>query len=350
MINGNFPLSPQELITFYVQTDNIWNLTPEDLDGYLKQAEDLTNSLRKTSLYAQASSLKSDIEVDLDKIRIIISGYKTPEEKIQAVREAQVDLLAVQEKINVLKELVSETSSAKSIVGAVGGIQTVAVWGLLLIFVAGFVFLVVFMRRMNPATATAGIKRSVIARPLPFNSPTNRVTRLRTPRMPIRNTDFKPNVATIKAPYGKLAFTGILTVALATVVVGLITRTSKKSAPTQTSNPPVEQSQGIVISNQNTPTESTDTQAVVDDSSQEPVVLGSTTTAMMLDASDGVDILSSPSKTAEIVMSLTDSQEVFVFSIKKDPLSDTSFSRIGFSETDDQKNWWVPTSLLSSIE
>lgn len=351
MLNGNFPLSPQELVTFYAQTDNIWGLTTEDLDGYLKQAEDLTNSLRRTSLYAQASSLKTDIEVDLDKIRVKISGYKTPEEKIQAVREAQLDLLGVQEKINTLKELVSETSSAKSIVGAVGGIQTVAVWGLLLIFVAGFVFLVVFMRRMNPATVTSGIKRSVVARPLPFASPTNRITRARTPRMPIRNTDFKPNVA-IKAPFGKLAFTGILTVALATVVVGLITRTSKRSTPTQSPNPPIEQSQGVVISNQDTPGESEETQAVVDDPTQEqePVVLGSTSTAMMLDATDGIDILSSPSETSEIVMSLSQTQEVFVFSTKKDPLTDTSFSRIGFSESDNQKNWWVPSSLLSSIE
>ncbi|MFC1654099.1 hypothetical protein ACFL1M_04595 [Patescibacteria group bacterium] len=352
MVTASYTLNPGELVTFYVETQNIWGLTDETLDNYLKQAEGLVDSLRKSSLYGQAASIKSDIEVTLDKIRVKIGGITSPEDRIRIVREAQLDLLSVDEKMNTLKELVSETTSAKSIVGAVGGIQTVAVWGLILIFVAGFVFLVIFMRRMQPAAAGVGIRRTVVAKPVTAHNP----IRVRMPRKPIRSTDFKPSINT-KAPYGRLAFTGILTIALATVVVGIISKNSRKvaPAPTQAPNQPTAQSQGIIIKNtqkdeaaEQNPDEKLAESNVTEAVEKDPV-LGTTSAEMIVEiTNDPVNILTSPSSTAGKVMSISSTQTVYIFGVEKDPVSGTSFSRVGFSEDDDKKDWWIETSLLSS--
>lgn len=359
MAQGNLALSPKELTTFYIQLKDVWALSEADLESYKTQAQDLVNSLRRTAQYPQANSIKSDIEVTLDKIKIKLAGNYTPENRIKAVRDAQLDLFSVQEKIKMLKDMVTESASAKSIVGAVGGVQAVAVWGLILIFVSGFVFLVVFMRRMQPVAAGVGIRRSVIAHPINLSEGHN-PSRIRVPRMPIRSTDFASAIPKFDTPYGKLALTVVMTIGLATVVVTIINRTSKQqTAPqiTETANNPKLQSQGMQITTNKdkettTPmvneTTAQTTQTTNLNNKTTPI-LGVNSTEMMLQVGvEPVAILSGPESTAKTVMNLSESQFVYIFEVKKDAISGNSYSRIGFSADDDAKDWWVETSLLSS--
>ena len=355
LATGNYSLSGKELVTFYVQFQDLWTLSSDDLDTYAKQANDLTNSWRRSAQYAQATSIKSDIEVTLDKMRIKLNGDKTPDARIQSVREAQLDLLTVQEKMDILKGMVTDTTSAKSIVGAVGGIQAVAVWGLILIFVAGFVFLVVFMRRMQPVGAGVGIRRSVIAHPINLSVDHNPL-RIRIPRKPIRATDFAASLPSFHTPSGKLALTIVATIGLATVVVNLIQRTGAKSAVNsaiQTPSDPKLTSQGLQFKTDGsaTPAESVQAQAPTKptDPTAKQAVLGTSATEMLLKVGpEPVTILGAPLSSAKSVMTVSDTQFVYVFEVKKDSVSGTSYSRIGFSATDNQKAWWVETSLLSS--
>lgn len=355
--NGSINLSPKELTTFYIQLKDVWAITDTDLESMRTQAQDLVNSLRRTAGYPQATSIKSDIEVTLDKIKVKLAGNYTPENRIRAVRDAQLDLFSVQEKINTLKNMVTESASAKSIVGAVGGVQAVAVWGLILIFVSGFVFLVVFMRRMQPVAAGVGIRRSVVAHPINLSDGHN-PSRIRVPRMPVRSTDFAATLPKFDTPYGKLALTIVMTIGLATVVVSLISRTSKPTAAVEkTAQNPKLQSQGMQLATpkeevaaapSETPVKET-SQNLGDPTLKDTTVLGTSSTEMMLTVEKTpVAVLAKPDSTAKMVMSLTESQFVYIFDVKKDTVSGNSYSRIGFSADDDAKDWWVETALLST--
>jgi len=58
-------------------------------------------------------------------------------------------MAGIGEKINGLKTLVGQAGASSSIFGFVGGVQSVAVWGMVIIFVAGFVFLTIYMRALR---------------------------------------------------------------------------------------------------------------------------------------------------------------------------------------------------------
>ena len=85
------------------------------------------------------------------------------------------------------------------------------------------------------------------------------------------------------------------------------------------------------------------------DPTAKQAVLGTSATEMLLKVGpEPVTILGAPLSSAKSVMTVSDTQFVYVFEVKKDSVSGTSYSRIGFSATDNQKAWWVETSLLSS--
>ena len=145
-VEGEFNLRPGETQTVAVKVADIWVISDDEVNGLRKQAEELSRPLKKTSYFAQGVTLKSDIDVSLDKILVLQEGKVTPEEKIRAYREAQIELNAAKAKMDKLKELVTQAGSAGNLLGFVGGSQTMAVWGLIIILLAGFVFLAIYMR------------------------------------------------------------------------------------------------------------------------------------------------------------------------------------------------------------
>lgn len=145
--SGDFELKAGESKTLSIKIDDsIFMFQVEILDGLRKQADDLAKPLEKTSFFAQGVTLKSDIDVSLNKIMSLQNSANTPEEKIRGYREGKIELDAVELKLEKLKELATNAGSVNTMFGFVGGAQVLAVWGLIIIFVAGFVFLALYFK------------------------------------------------------------------------------------------------------------------------------------------------------------------------------------------------------------
>lgn len=146
-VSGEFTLDPEETKTISVTVDeSIFSISEGEIASLRGQAEELAKPLKNTSFFAQGVTLTSDINVALDKIIQKQKAAVTPEGRIRMYRESLIELEGVKVKIDKLKELVTQVSSSGSLVGFVGGAQAIAVWGLIIIMVTGFVFLVLYMR------------------------------------------------------------------------------------------------------------------------------------------------------------------------------------------------------------
>lgn len=164
-VGGEFTLAAGATRTFSVKVSDIWQITKEEVDSLRKQTDELYKPLEKTAYFAQAVSLKSDINASLDRILTLQEVAVTPEQKIKAYREASIIKNSAEEKLAGLKNLVGQASAAGSLFGFVGGAQTIAVWGLVIIIAAGFVFLTIYMRTIinngrKEALAEAPIKKA----------------------------------------------------------------------------------------------------------------------------------------------------------------------------------------------
>lgn len=147
-IEGNFNLKPGETKTIKVRVEDVWQINLDEIATLKTQADNLIKPLEKTSFYAQGITLKSDIDVSLEKAKSLLKDGVTPEAKIKSYREASLEILSVKEKIEKLKDMVSEASNSGSILGFVGGSQAIGVWGIVVAVVTGFVFMTVYMRKL----------------------------------------------------------------------------------------------------------------------------------------------------------------------------------------------------------
>lgn len=150
-IKGEFTLAPSETKTVSITVDdNVFVVSEIEIQSIKKQAEDLSKVLGSNSpFFAQGVTLKSDIDVSLAKAETLQKQAITPEAKIRAYREAMIEINAAKGKVDKLKDLATEVSSSGSFLGFVGGTQAIAVWGLIIIMAAGFVFLALYMRMLR---------------------------------------------------------------------------------------------------------------------------------------------------------------------------------------------------------
>lgn len=144
--SGEYSLEPLESKIMQIRVEDVWVITQNQLESLRRQADELTKPLARTSFFGQGVTIKSNIDVALDKLSNNLKSALTPESKIKTYYEAQIEIKAVQDQIKKLQDLVAQAGSAGSLVGFVGGAQAVSVWGLIIIMVAGFVFLVLYMR------------------------------------------------------------------------------------------------------------------------------------------------------------------------------------------------------------
>ncbi len=158
-VEGNYSLKPGETKTIKVRVEDVWEISIAEIESLKKQAQSLSEPLAKTAYFAQGVTLKSDIDVSLDSALETLKDGVTPEAKIKSYREAQIEINSAKEKIEKLKELVTDASSSSSVLGFVGGSQAVAVWGIVLIVATVFVFLTIYMKKISSgATVTAKSK------------------------------------------------------------------------------------------------------------------------------------------------------------------------------------------------
>jgi hypothetical protein len=148
-VEGTFNLGPNESRVVSVRVEDIWNVNENTIESLRRQATDLLKPLEKTSYFGQGVTIKSSIDVILDKILANLKSAVTPENKIKNYYEAQIELKGVEEQIKKLQDLVTQAGSFGSMAGFIGGAQAIAVWGLIIIMVAGFVFLVIYMRMLK---------------------------------------------------------------------------------------------------------------------------------------------------------------------------------------------------------
>lgn len=148
-VYGNILLAPGESKTLAVELRDIFSYSDEQISSLAKQAGELLKPLQNTSYWAQGVILQSDIEASLDKITEAQKRATTPDDKIKTFRESKIEYQKVLEKMEKFKDLVSQASSANALVGFVGGSQAIAVWGIIIIMVAGFVFLALYMRLLR---------------------------------------------------------------------------------------------------------------------------------------------------------------------------------------------------------
>ena len=86
----------------FVEVEDVWQLTAGELETIKKQAAELLKPLEKTSYFSQGTVLKSQIDVNLDKILLTQSKAITPENRIRAYREARLELNGINTNIQRL--------------------------------------------------------------------------------------------------------------------------------------------------------------------------------------------------------------------------------------------------------
>lgn len=148
-VAGTFTLGAGQTRTFSVRTKDIWEYSESGIDSLRKQAQDLSAPLEKTAFFAQGVSLRSDINASLDQMTEIQAAAVTPEDKIRAYRQCKIIKESVDSKIAGMKDLVAQAGAAGNLFGFVGGSQAIAVWGLIIVIAAGFVFMSIYMKTIT---------------------------------------------------------------------------------------------------------------------------------------------------------------------------------------------------------
>ena len=294
-VTGSYTLLPLETKLVFIEVQDIWQLSESETTTLRKQATELLRPLEKTSYFSQGTVLKSEIDVNLDKILLAQNKAITPENRIRAFREAQLELNGVNTNIDRLQDLVAQAANTGSIFGFVGGVQTVAVWGILLIVIASFVFLTIYMRQL---------------------------------KLPAPKTIAAPKLQPIFWSKPALIPIIVILTSLATVLITQLLFKPKTAAPP-----------AILQVAEPSPSPSLKPQEIK--IKQEKQVLGeSTPRRLAVPENSSVNIRNKPSPDAPIIMTVKTTVDVFVFIAKGD------WSRIDFSPTDTNQSWWVSSQFL----
>jgi hypothetical protein len=153
-ITGNYNLKPQALTLQQIITNDFWNFSDAELELIKNQTDELVKSLEKTSYASQGVTLQTEITASLKKITETQTNAITPLDRISTYRSNLVEMDTILQKMLELKNLSNLSQSTNSLTGFVGGIQAVSVWGIILIVIAGFVFLTIYMKKLMASPTT----------------------------------------------------------------------------------------------------------------------------------------------------------------------------------------------------
>lgn len=104
-VAGDLTVAAGDTRTVTVSTNDIWRVSKDQVASIRQQAAQLVQALENTSHYAQGVTLKSDIEVALDKIDTTQGTARTPEQRIIAFREGSLQLAIASEKLIQLQQV-----------------------------------------------------------------------------------------------------------------------------------------------------------------------------------------------------------------------------------------------------
>ncbi len=288
---GRISLAPRQSKTLSVETEDIWLFLSEEIDLLKKQAEEMSQSLKKTSQYAQAVAIKSDVIVSLEKIMLRQKEVVTPENRIRAYRESNVEMVGATEKMNSLKGLTVAAGTQHGLFGIFGGVQAFTLWGIVIIIVAGFMFLGYYMRALRNELVV-GAKAYATH---------------------LENAHLGRNYRHRHREVGNQAVKRIITILVVTSLAAgggslgtsILFKTIKKTPP-------------AVLG----------TSKIIEEKLPREV-------SLKIPASGKIAIRMSPSTTSPEVNSIKSDQSVFIFK------HFDGWVKIGLNQTDSAKDWWI---------
>jgi hypothetical protein len=292
-----------------VEVEDNWQLSDGDLIALKTKAGDLLKSLGKSNLLGQGTALKGSIESDIDTLLRAKNDGVKPENRIRAYREAQLALANTKANLTQLENLVAQAGSNSSLLGFVGGVSTTAVFGIILVIVAGFVFLSIYFKKIS-LTPTLHIERDS-AREMP----------------PDAEQSGRP-LSLESSPAPSWQMPAIIAVVVVVTAGGTVwlTQLAKPKSP-----PVINQ----VIVASPTPTPSPSPQL------ESNISLLSPKFTLVVPSDSTVNIRNKPSSTADIIMAIGETQDIYVFKESGD------WRQIGFSKADSTKGYWVNEKFIS---
>jgi uncharacterized protein YgiM (DUF1202 family) len=286
-VQGTYTLGPGESTTVSVTVDDsLWNITDDELGSIRTQAENLAKPLEKTAFFAQGVTLKSDIIASLDKAKGLRDAAITPEQKIRAYREADIEITSANEKLGKLKDLVTQASSTGTLFGFVGGTQTLAVWGLIIIMAAGFVFLALYMRALG----------------------LNNLTKEKKQKPKKDQGTGKTGGEMFEAPKKKFRMGKLIQVALPLIIVAVVSGTISALVSRSVILASVARQQAAAVSEPQVLAK-TDEETPAEVPSEDLGVGGEDIVKIVVPEGSSVNLRSGPSANNEIIMRLETSQE-----------------------------------------
>ncbi len=324
-VTGTFELKPGATKIVAVEVEDVWLLSDDELIALKTKASDLLKPLAKSNLLGQGTALKGSIDADIDSLLRSQNDGVKPENRIRTYREAQLSLATTEANLTQLENLVAQAGSNSSLLGFVGGVSTTAVFGIILVIVAGFVFMSVYFKKLalaptsfaeNVASTTPEISESELLSMAKDESPAQSLQRL----SPLSyNLESKP------APSWQMPAI-IATVVVVTAGGTLLLTQAAKPKPTPVIN------QVIVASPSPVPSPTPSPSTIYD--------LPSTTHRLTVPSDSTVNVRNKPDSSADIIMAIGDTQDIYVFK------TDGDWRQIGFTPTDSTKGYWVHSKFI----
>ena len=236
----------------------------------------------------------------LEKIILKQKQAITPENRIKTYRESALEMAGVEDKINSIKQLITQSSGQSNLLGFVGGVQTVAVWGIIIIIIAGFVFLALYMKVMRdevrpPSDSAKASPVTLSTSPKPTN---HRHREISHPRL---------------KKISRLATIVFLVTVIGSLGTGCLIHIFKEKPPTIISSAKPQASETFPY-----------------------------TKNVYLANNDRIPVKAYPGYSSSEIFSLKKNQEVFVFR-KLD-----NWLKIGLTNQDGDKNWWIDSSYTQN--
>lgn len=328
-VTGNFNLAPGATKIVAVEVNDVWQLSEADLTALKSKASDLMKPLSKSTYLSQGIVLKNSIESDVDKLLHSQNKNVKPENRIRAYREALLSLNSTKSNMTQLENLVAESTSNGSLVGFVGGIGTTAVFGIVLVIVAGFVFLSTYFKKLTSKTSTKKHSDAESEEELSLKPSTEHLTKL---EFPIQN----------RAPSWQMP--AIIAVVVVVTAGGTITLTqlAKPKESTQINQVEVTSSQKPTPTPSPSPVEEIKTSPSPTPKPADKEITTSLQTnySLVVPEDSSVNIRNKPSSSADIIMAIKETQDIYVFK------EDGDWRQIGFKESDSTKGYWVNIKFI----
>ena len=325
-VTGTYPLKPLGTEIVAVEVNDIWVLDEREIERLRSEVQDLVKPLEGTSYHASGLTIKNSVESALSELVFKKDTHVKPENRIRAYREARLKLAQVGSEVTELHNLVALAESNQAVIGFVGGVSTTAVFGIILVVVAGFIFLARYFQTLNPVkTATNALEikeTTALSVTLPTSespAPTPLLSRLdRTPAgHPVWQT-----VAT----YG-------------VVIITTVGSTIFLTSAARRQQPPVV-NQVTVASPSPSPAEASRVGESPSPSST-PTPSSQPTLTLTVPEDSSVNIRNRPSSDGDILMAIKESVDVVIFKESDD------WRQIGFSEADSTKGYWVHAQFIA---